>query len=262
MINISQPAACPKPLDGPRRPNCTARSGCDAPEERTAVHATQAKDDIAYAALPSGRRILRDDEEDETGSESRRRPQKQEQRAPIGQLQQGFTGSRGWVGPEPVEHDEEAFRERDPLFREPLSKALEPGHERAGHPEPDQNATNRQGEGRTSQTEHDGARGGNQQQHRLDPPWAETVEHDAKGDLGESKREKIGGSEQPQIGGGQAECRGQVGGNQRIDGAEQVREEVSGSKRQEYDYCKCYEGVGSFKLDCRSSLLRADPVKK
>ena len=75
---------------------------------------------------------------------------------------------------------------------------------------------------------------GNEQQHALHAPRPIAVERYAERQLHRCEGEEVDRGKQAEVGGAQLHCRGKLGRDDSVDGAIEVREEVTGGEREQH----------------------------
>ena len=112
--------------------------------------------------------------------------------------------------------------------------ALKPAHQGQRHAHTDQRAAEQEPDERVGEGKHQRAGAGEQQKAALKRARPVAVEQDAAGELHGGEHQKIDRGQQPEIGRAQAELRRQIAGDQRVDGAKQIREIVAGREGQQH----------------------------
>jgi len=189
-----------------------------------------------------GRFLLWNDEENEERDSCRCGRQNGEQAPPTEALNDQLGRTRCGERAERPQHDVPAVGEGDTLRREPQHDGLEAGGETDSDPKPDQGAAKHQSPHAVGKGEHNGPDRGEQKQCAVDESWSIAVDEHAAGEHDRRKHQEIRRREQAEISGAQAEVGSQVGGDQGIDGAEEVGEVVARCEGEQHTHDKSRTG--------------------
>jgi len=118
--------------------------------------------------------------------------------------------------------------------RKPQRVGLDRAHQPAGDAEADQRAAERQHGEALGQAEHQRAERGNAEQRRQHAARAVTVEQHTERQLERGEGEKVRRGEQAEVGGREREFGRQFARDDRVDVAEEVRQEIARGERAEH----------------------------
>ena len=182
---------------------------------------------------PAGRRAFRhDDEQDRRGGEADA-GQPEEQALPAHERQRPLDRQGRRHRARAARHHVEAGDEAPLARRIPQREDLDRRHQAAGEADADQHARHDQLAERGAEPEQRRADRRHDQQHGLHPARAVAVERHALDRLDQREEQEEGRGQQAEIGRGDADVALEIGEDDRVDAAEDVRKEVGERERQE-----------------------------
>ena len=230
--NVGEPRRRPQALQREGHADAQGRQGGDAQEARVQVDGEEA--DPGGGGCRLRRLPLRHDEKDEQRHGRGGNGESGEQPAPAEGLNDRLGRTRGGQGAEGAQHDVDAIGEGDALGREPQDDGLEAGHQADGHAEADERAADKKGRRAVGECEDERSGGGKEQQATVDKARSVAVEKHAAGEHDRGEYQEVHGREQAEVRRPEAQLGGEVAGDQRVDGAEQVGEVVAGREGQQH----------------------------
>jgi hypothetical protein len=143
--------------------------------------------------------VLGHDPCDHHCSGEREHSEQQEHDAPVRDLEGELHWNRSGDHADPAREEHPAVHGRQALRREPENVGLDPGHQTAGDPQPDERAPERQGGSIAGCGEQEGAGGRHQEQGGIGAARSEAVEQQPERQLERGEGQEVGAGEQPEL---------------------------------------------------------------
>ena len=149
-------------------------------------------------------------------------------------MQERLGGPRRGVGAEAAARDHAGIGECQPVAREKERVGLERRHQGAGDAEADEGTPGEQ-HGQACRSAEAGRPGGGHREERdLHAARSEAVEQEAERDLRPGEGQEVDRGEEAEIAGGEPELASEVRRDHRVDGAEEVGDDIAGGERHHH----------------------------
>jgi hypothetical protein len=233
--NVAEPWPGPEGEHGDTAAAADPDQRREAPDHGIGEHPPEPVELGAQALRRRGGRPFRHGDQVERGARHRDRGKHDERHAPADEADHHLGRPGGDEETELAAAHDDGIAERMPAGRQREGHRFEAAHQRAAESGADQRAGERQGQGVLAEGKGERAHGGASEQHRLDPARTVAVEGNAdrqlRGAVGDEERR----GQEPQRGGVEADVGDEVGRDQRVDGAEDVGQNVAERESGEDD---------------------------